>query len=143
MSVRTLYLERPSFWTEERDPECWLRGLKVLRKPESEEGIIRGAPFSIWQRHLKQAMSRRSILGLFGMAQGREENFLLGVGFLEYHPDKKGWKLAAFTKSLVAESPEIRPEGREVFKRLGVAGSCHPVASRCAVATRADCPEAV
>ena len=37
MSDQTLYLERPSFWTEDRDPECWYRGLKALAIVENEE----------------------------------------------------------------------------------------------------------
>ena len=116
MSDQTLYLERPSFWTEDRDPECWYRGLKALAIVENEEGVIRGTPRSIWQKNLKQIMSRRSVLGLFGLVPDREENLLLGAGFLKYHQDKKGWKLAEFSKPLVAEALE----DREALNRLGV-----------------------
>jgi len=117
MSDQTLYLERPSFWTEDRDPECWYRGLKALAIVENEEGIIRGTPRSIWQKNLKQVMSRRSILGLFGMAAGSEEKLLLGVGFLEYRPEKDGWKLADFSKQLAYEDLE----DREALNRLAIA----------------------
>ena len=118
MRDQTLYLERPSFWTEDRDPECWYRGLKALAIVENEEGVIRGTPRSLWQRNLKQVMSRRSILGLFGMAPNQEENFLLGVGFLEYNPDKNGWELAEFAKPLVAGE---QLEDQEALERLGIA----------------------
>ena len=116
MSDQTLYLERPSFWTEDRDPECWYRGLKALAIVENEEGVTRGTPRSIWQKNLKQIMSRRSVLGLFGLAPDREENLLLGAGFLEYNPEKKGWELAEFSKPLVAKELE----DREALNRLGV-----------------------
>ena len=103
MTDQTLYLERPSFWTEDRDPECWCRGLKVLANLEKEEGILRGTPRSLWQKSLKQVMSRRSVLGLFGMAPDREENLLLGAGFLKYNPDRKGWTLSEFARPLAAD----------------------------------------
>jgi hypothetical protein len=121
MMDQVLYLERPSFWSEDRDPECWCRGLKTLVRVESEEGVIRGTPRSLWQRCLKQIMSRRSVLGLFGMAPDRDETFLLGVGFLEYHQEEKGWKLAAFSKPLCSPVEDERLEDREALYRLGVA----------------------
>jgi hypothetical protein len=117
MSDRILYLERPSFWTEDRDPECWYRGLKALAALEIEEGAIYGTPRSLWERRLKQVLSRRSIFGLFGMAPDREENLLLGAGFLEYNSGEKGWELAGFSKPLVAEGLK----DREALKRLGIA----------------------
>jgi hypothetical protein len=121
MSDRTLYLERPSFWTEIRDPECWYRGLKVLARVEQEESIIHGTPRSLWQRHLKQVLSRRSILGLFGMASDPEQNFLLGAGFLQFNPDKNGWQLAAGSKPLVTEVLQKPLEDKKILKRLGIA----------------------
>jgi hypothetical protein len=121
MNDQVLYLERPSFWTEERDPECWYRGLKALAELEKEEGVIRGTPRSLWERYLKPVLSRRSILGLFGMAPDYSQNFLLGVGFLEYHPDKKGWAIAAFSKSLVAGDLQNQLDDPEALKRLAAA----------------------
>ena len=47
----------------------------------------------------------------------REQNLLLGVGFLEYNPDKKGWELSEFSKPLVVEDLE----DREALNRLGIA----------------------
>jgi len=108
MRDRTLYLERPSFWTEDRDPECWRRGLKVLANLEKENGVIRGTPRVLWQKNLKQVMSRRSVPGLFGMAPDRDENLLLGVGFLNYNPDRKGWTLSEFARPLAADDLEDR-----------------------------------
>lgn len=121
MSDRTLYLERPSFWTEARDPECWYRGLKVLAGVEQEEGVIRGTPRSLWQLHLKQVLSRRSILGLFGMASDPEQNFLLGAGFLQFNPDKNGWQLAAGSKPLVTENLQKPLKDRGMLEKLGIA----------------------
>ena len=117
MNVRTLYLERPSFWTEDRDPECWRRGLKVLASLEKENGVIRGTPRSLWEKGLKQVMSRRSVLGLFGMAPDREENLLLGAGFLKYDPKLKGWTFSEFARHLAA-----RRSGRQGGP--GAFGSC-------------------
>ncbi|MBM4287438.1 MAG: hypothetical protein FJ135_04675 [Deltaproteobacteria bacterium] len=116
MKDQTLYLERPSFWTEERDPECWRRGIKALAELEEKNGIIRGTPRSLWEHSLKQVMSRRSILGLFGMSHESDRTFLLGVGFLEYDFEQKGWRLTEFAKPLLADDLE----DREALTSLGI-----------------------
>lgn len=103
MSKHTLYLERPAFWTEVRDPDCWRRALKALAGLEDERGAIPGTPRSVWQRYLKSVLSRRSVLGLFGMVPGTERHFLLGAGLLAYHTDQQGWKLTPIAKPLVAD----------------------------------------
>lgn len=81
MKDRTLYLERPSFWTEDRDPECWRRGLKVLANLEKENGVIRGTPRVLWQKNLKQVMSRRSVPGLFGDRQRKLARWVIHEDF--------------------------------------------------------------
>ncbi len=78
--TRTLYLERPAFWTEPRDPEAWLRALQVL--VDATRTATAGSPRTVWERLLRPTLSRRAALGLFGSVECPGGARLHGVGLL-------------------------------------------------------------
>lgn len=92
MSERILYLDRPAFWTEFRDPECWLRALRTLTALQQREGGIHGGSDQVWEQHLKRDLSRRAMGGMWGMRQGGKRPLLMGVGFLQR--DGKAWRVS-------------------------------------------------
>ncbi|MBD2487169.1 hypothetical protein [Aulosira sp. FACHB-615] len=87
----SILLAPPSFWSEPRDPEAWLRALAILAK--SETTIFSGY-WSTWEQHLTNTLSRRSTPGLFGLDSTSKPAKILGVGFLEQIPASKHWKLS-------------------------------------------------
>jgi hypothetical protein len=91
MSERVLYLDRPAFWTEFRDPECWLRALRTLTALQRREGGIHGGPDQVWNEHLKRDLSRRAMRGMWGVHLGGKRPLLMGVGFLQR--DGKAWRV--------------------------------------------------
>ncbi len=120
-----LYLERPTFWTENNDPEAWFRALDTLAKVE-ERTPLTGSPRAVADHHLVGVLSRRGASGLFGAFHRQGRVFLTGVGLVtcvqgshwaltdEAHVLLRTWKqgqaeglllLAAF---LVRESPWLR-----------------------------------
>lgn len=87
--TRTLHLERPSFWTETRDPEAWFRALDVLSR--AEQSALKGTPRAVWDHALAKTLSRRTALGLFGAAETAEGALLYGTGLMAWSP--VGWQL--------------------------------------------------
>lgn len=87
----SILLAPPSFWSEPRDPEAWLRALAILAK--SETTTFSGY-WSTWEQHLNNTISRRSTPGLFGLDRTSKPAKILGVGFIEQIPASKHWKLA-------------------------------------------------
>lgn len=100
MSERILYLDRPAFWTEFRDPECWLRALRTLTALQRREGGIHGGPDQVWNEHLKRDLSRRAMGGMWGMRQGGKRPLLMGVGFLQR--DGKAWRVTEEAAALAS-----------------------------------------
>src|ERR1700722_19728629 len=93
-----LLLERPSFWTEARDPESWLRSLVVLTKAKRP---LFGSPRLIWERELRSTISRRGASGLFGIETTATRTVLHGCGLLER--DRDGvWRVEPAAQSIVA-----------------------------------------
>lgn len=85
------YLERPFFWTEERDPECWLRGLRILLSKQGEGGFLPGSLVGLWKEYLQMVFSRRSIYGFNGLVPVPQGFCLNGVGFLQKVAG--GWRI--------------------------------------------------
>ena len=98
--MRTLYLERPAFWTEPRDPEAWLRALDVLVSAAAD--ALADGPRAIWRRVLDGTVSRRAAHGLFGATPGRGGARLHGVGLLA-PSDGRFWMVTGEGRKLIAD----------------------------------------
>jgi hypothetical protein len=92
----TWQLLRPSFWPEPRDPWAWQRALLTL----AALGPIPD-PRPCWEGILHDTLSRRSVVGLYGLRPQPMPPTIHGVGFLE-HTDS-GWVLAPGTAGVVQE----------------------------------------
>jgi hypothetical protein len=111
--MTTLWLEGPFFWTETRDPECWLRGLDVLIQCVEQGKTLQGAPRSIWSAHLRKVFSRRSTQGLFALSHVKKKMTLLGAGLLEQNPDTLHWSPSPQANVLVSSWKKNLQEGLE------------------------------
>lgn len=107
----SIILARPSFWSEPRDPEAWLRALVTLEAvlSKSETSAI-ASPRSAWERHLSGALSRRSVPGLFGLDCSKKPAKLLGVGLLVQPTNTKAWSLSEEARSLLSIWRDITPQ---------------------------------
>jgi hypothetical protein len=112
--MKTLYLERPSFWTETRDGEAWFRALVVLSQAPPAQLV--GSPRSVWQQALSKSLSRRTALGLFGATEAKGDAILYGVGFMA--ESTSGWRLDEEVADLVARWQKHSPGVLEGLARL-------------------------
>lgn len=87
-----LYLERPTFWTETRDPESWFRALGTFEVTAAQVPQT-GTPRAVADRTLSGVIARRGALGLFGMVARAGHSLLPGVGLLACDTEGR-WELA-------------------------------------------------
>ena len=106
---RTLYLERPCFWTEPGDPEVWFRALEAISiasdaKPQT------GTPRTVAERCLVGVIAWRGAVGLFGMSQDDGASLLHGVGLVARNEDGH-WSLTDEAQALVRQWRESAVRG--------------------------------
>jgi hypothetical protein len=90
-----ILLSRPLFWNEPRDPEAWLRALERL------EGKTIGRPRAVFEHHLKGYLSRRSVVGLYGLDTTTKPNRLLGDGLLIQCKQTGQWEFSEAAQNLL------------------------------------------
>jgi len=105
-----LTLARPSFWTEPRDADAWVRALGVLEKLPTIPD-----PWPCWETHLRPWLSRRAVPGLYGVRWKPYPSQLWGVGLIE---QAEGiWQLSEASRVLLGTD---RPNRLETLARLVV-----------------------
>jgi hypothetical protein len=90
----TWRLAPPSFWPEPHDPWAWQRALRVIAAAAPVPD-----PWPCWRRVLAGKLSRRSVMGLYGLRPDPAPAVILGVGLL----DRRGaaeWSLSALGREL-------------------------------------------
>lgn len=122
---RTLYLERPAFWTEARDPEVWFRAIEAVAAASVTTSQT-GTPRTVAERCLVGTVAWRGAIGLFGAFRVAEDLVLPGVGLFaqgeggdwlvtdEAHALVRTWRkdpslgLERLAAHLLRESPWLR-----------------------------------
>lgn len=104
-----LHLERPTFWTENNDPEAWFRALETLAEL-AERTPLTGSPRAVADHHLAGVISRRGASGLFGAFHRQGRVFLPGVGLMAL--DEGGrWALTGEAQVLLRTWKQAQAEG--------------------------------
>ena len=94
-----LQLDRPSFWTEARDPEAWFRALEAISLAAESRPQV-GTPRTVAERCLVGVIAWRGAVGLFGVSHDRGQSLLHGVGLVAQNGDGH-WALTEEAQTLV------------------------------------------